>query len=193
MSAAAEGGTFDDGKRVLYEGRYIRLVAKDAWEFAERINCSGVVFIVALTKDQKLVLCEQYRVPVGKHVIEIPAGLVNDTGAPGNETFEDAARRELLEETGYDSTHVVKMMEGPAAAGSSSAIIVFYRAYGLKKVASGGGDETENIKVHEVALSDIDVWLESMTKAGKVIDPKVFTVLYMIQSRVFGDPESRGA
>lgn len=180
----------NDEKRVLYEGRYIRLVAKDSWEFAERINCSGVVFIAALTDDRKIVLCEQYRVPVERNVIEIPAGLVNDPGAPDDETFEDAAMRELLEETGYQAAYVKKMMDGPAAAGSSSAMIVFYRAYGLKKVASGGGDETENIIVHEVPLDGIDRWLLEMETRGKVIDPKVFTVLYILQSKVFTKPES---
>ena len=177
----------DKGKRkVLYEGQYIRFVARGTWEYAERINCSGIVFIAAVTGDDKIILCEQFRVPVDLHVIEIPAGLVSDPGAPCDETFEEAAKRELLEETGYQAEKMVKMVEGPAAAGSSSAMIVFYRAVGLKKVASGGGDETENIIVHEVPLKGIDTWLREREKEGKAIDPKVFTVLYLVRSAIFG-------
>ncbi|HTL48684.1 MAG TPA: NUDIX hydrolase [Verrucomicrobiae bacterium] len=173
-------------RKVLYEGQYIRFVAKGTWEYAERINCSGIVFIAAVTDDDKIILCEQFRVPVDRHVIEIPAGLVNDGVAKHEETLEEAAKRELLEETGYEAQKMVRMIEGPAAAGSSSAMIVFFRALGLKKVASGGGDETENIVVHEVPLKGIDTWLQTMEEKGKAIDPKVFTVLYLVRSTLYG-------
>ena len=171
--------------KILYEGKYIRMVSCDTWEYAERVNCSGVVFIIAVTEDEKIVLCEQYRVPVQKHVIEIPAGLVNDGCLTQEETFEEAAKRELLEVTGYEAGKVVFMTNGPAAPGSSSALIRFYRAEGIKKVSSGGGDATENIKVHEVPLTGIEAWLQQKEREGKLVDPKIYAALYLIQSAYF--------
>jgi len=176
----------DQNDKILYEGQYLRLINRKGWEFAERINCAGVVFILAVTNDDKIVLCEQYRVPVGNSVIEIPAGLVSDTEATLGETFEDAAKRELLEETGYQAEKMTLIMEGPAAVGSSSAMIHFYRAERLEKVASGGGDETENIIVHEVALQDIDSQLRKWQMQRKYIEPKIFTALYFLSSKIFG-------
>lgn len=170
---------------VLYQGKYLRLVNKNGWEYAERIHCKGVVFILAVTDDDKIVLCEQYRVPVGNSVIEIPAGLVSDTEATADESYEEAAIRELLEETGYQAESMSLIMEGPAAVGSSSAMIHFYRAEGIKKVASGGGDETENIIVHEVPLKEIDAWLKKKQAEKKYIEPKIFTALYFLNNSDF--------
>jgi len=172
--------------KILYEGKYIRLMSRDTWEYAERMNCSGVVFIMAVTEDNRAILCEQYRAPVQKSVIEVPAGLVNDVPGEKEESLEEAAKRELLEETGYQAERMVLMLEGPAAAGSSSVLIHFYRAEGLKKIASGGGDETENITVHEVPLKDFDFWLRRMQSQGKLIDPRVLSVPHLVHSKVFG-------
>lgn len=172
-----------DEKKILFEGKYIRLVSDNAWEYAERINCRGIVFIIAVTEDRKLVLCEQYRVPLGRTIIEIPAGLVGDQGSMEDESCEDAAKRELFEETGYEAKTMSFIMEGPGAAGSSSAILKFYRAGGLKKAGKGGGDEMENIIVHEAPLDGADAWLMDMEKQGKMIDPKVFTALYLVRSK----------
>lgn len=178
--------------KILYEGKFMRLVSQNTWEYAERINCAGVVFIIAVTDDRKIVLCEQYRVPLSKDVIEIPAGLVRDTPESQDESFAEAAKRELLEETGFEAEEVVLLFEGPAAVGSSSAMIHFYQAKKIKKVATGGGDETENIKVHEIPLSEVDTWLLEQQKTGKLVDPKIFTALYFLQSETFGKISKKG-
>jgi ADP-ribose pyrophosphatase len=62
----------------------------------------------------------------------------------------------------------------------------------IKKVATGGGDETENIKVHEVPLSTVDEWLMGQKKAGKLVDPKIFSALYFLQSETFGNISKKG-
>ena len=60
----------------IAETKHLRLVERDGWSYVERVNASGVVCIVACTDEGKIVLVEQYRPPVGRNVIELPAGLI---------------------------------------------------------------------------------------------------------------------
>ncbi len=63
----------------LYTGKYLRLVAQGTWEYADRSRSTGAVNIVAITPDESLIVVEQYRVPLQRPAIELPAGLVGDT------------------------------------------------------------------------------------------------------------------
>ena len=92
----------DNQRRVLAEGKYLRLVAESGWEWVERLNASGAAVIAALTDDRRLVLVEQYRIPLHARVLDLPAGLVGDEPGAAGEAMIDAARRELFEETGYE-------------------------------------------------------------------------------------------
>ena len=93
----------------LCDAKYLRLVRKDGWEFVQRKNVSGIVGIIAITNDHKLILVEQFRPPVGKNVIEIPAGLAGDSPTTKNEDLAVAAIRELEEETGYRASHMTEL------------------------------------------------------------------------------------
>ena len=166
-------------KRVLSRGKYLQLVENGGWEWVERVNCTGVVMIVAQTSENKVLLVEQFRIPVGRPVVEFPAGLVNDR-AGDNEDLETAARRELLEETGFEAGTFELVGEGPPSAGLSPELITIFLARDLRKVATGGGDETENIVVHEVPIGEIEAWIASKRRAGCLIDPKVFAGLYFL-------------
>ena len=84
-----------------YEGRFLRMVARGHWEFVERANSTGVVAVLAVTPDDKILLVEQFRPPVEASVIEIPAGLAGDIAGEEDEDFSRAAVRELAEESGY--------------------------------------------------------------------------------------------
>jgi len=90
----------------------------------------------------------------------------------------DSARRELLEETGYTADKLISFLKGPISPGLCTEVVTFFRAIGLKKVASGGGDESEDITVHEVLLDEADAWLEAKRKTGVLIDPKMYAGLY---------------
>ena len=61
----------DTAVRVLGQGRFLRLAARGKWEFAERINCSGAVAIVAVTPERELLLVEQFREAVGSWIVEL--------------------------------------------------------------------------------------------------------------------------
>ncbi|MBP9853644.1 MAG: NUDIX hydrolase [Candidatus Omnitrophica bacterium] len=169
-------------KKILVEGRFLRFVKTADWEYVERINCSDIVIIVAMTEDEKVILVEQYRPPVKKFVIEFPAGLINDQPSRKHESIMAGAKRELLEETGYRAKKMVKITDGPTSGGSSADIVTIFRAYGLEKVGQGGGDETEAIKIHEVPIRNIDRWLQNQGKKGRLIEPKIYTGLYFLKN-----------
>lgn len=168
-------------KNVIAQGRFLKLIEENGWEYAERTRVSGIVAIIAVTRAGNVVLTEQYRPPVKKRVIELPAGLAGDTSEFDGETLETAARRELLEETGYEAKGMKRLCAGPISAGFGTEILTFFRATGLKKVENGGGDDSEDIVIHEVPLKNVKRWLLSQEDETTAIDPKVFTGLYFLK------------
>jgi ADP-ribose pyrophosphatase len=165
------------GKRVvLCDGRWLRLVNDAGWEFVERVRATGVVAIVAVNDDGELLLTEQYRRSVDALVIDLPAGLAGD--GPGTEDLVTAARRELLEETGYAARRLALLAHAPTSPGLTTEVVTFFRATGLKKIAAGGGIEGENIRVRTVKLERADAWLRRRSRAKVRIDCKVFAGLY---------------
>lgn len=162
--------------RVLHEGEFLRLLRRRHWEYVERTNASGVAVIVAVTDRDELLLVEQYRLPVAQPVIELPAGLVGDQG--GDESLLEAARRELVEETGYRAERMEFLAEGPTTAGLSNEITTFCAARGLSRVGPGGGDDSEDIVVHPVPLADLRAWLRAQEPRAAV-DPKLYAGLWL--------------
>jgi len=140
----------------------------------------GGVVIVVVTDDQKLLLVEQYRVPMGQPVIELPAGLAGDAEGFETEELIEAAKRELLDETGYEANEMVLLMAGPSSAGLTNEVNTMFRAVGVRCVARGGGDEREQIQLHAIPISDVHGWLHQKMQAGFGIDPKVYAGLYFV-------------
>ena len=165
-------------KQIIYEGKYRRFIIQRGWEYVERTVCDGIVVILAVTKDKKIILVEQERVPVGGSVIELPAGLVADDEDKKGESLEVAARRELLEETGYEAKKMKFIAKGPANSATASDILNFFYAIDIKKTGKGGGDHLEDITVHEVPLKKVAAWLIKKMKSGTHVDPKVYAALY---------------
>ena len=168
---------------VVYEGRFVRFLIKNGWEYVERANCSGAVLIIAMTNDGALLLTEQFRIPVGRPVIEFPAGLVGDPDSPEGEDRDAAALRELLEETGYEASKVTLLAAGPTSAGLSAEVITLVQAVGVRKRTAGGGEGSEAITVHEVPIGQVESWLHEAERQGKLVDPKIYAGLYFLQSQ----------
>lgn len=158
-------------------GRYLRLVRRGTWEYVTRVSGPNVVAVVPITDDGRVLLVEQHRVPVGRTCIEIPAGLVGDHGSPEGESMEAAARRELLEETGYEAERLIELAGGPTTPGLSDETMTFFLATRLRRVGAAVGDGHEEITLHEVPLAGLREWLEKMAAAGKAADVKVYAGL----------------
>jgi ADP-ribose pyrophosphatase len=167
--------------QILAEGQYFRMVVTRGWEHLQHKGFEGVVLLVPITNDGRLVLVEQHRVPIGTSVIELPAGLVGDVDDNRGETMDMAARRELIEETGYDAEAIEEVTEAYPSAGAANWSMHVYVCSKLKQVGPGGGDATEDITVHEVHLGEVHTWLDRQRQAGKAIDLKVYAGLYFAE------------
>ncbi len=165
----------------LYKGKYIELLRNDRWEYVRRVNASGVVVIVPVTKNSEVIFVEQYRKALDARVIEWPAGLVGDKDEFKNEKREVAAERELLEETGFQAETIKFLVDGPVSSGMSSETISFYLAEKCVKKSVGGGDDTEDIQTYVIPLRNVDEWLQSKIKEGFMMDPKIYVGLYFLK------------
>lgn len=185
-------GERPEPRRVLAEGRFVRLVAQAHWEWVERVNAAGAVVIVPITDRGMLVLVEQYRFPLGRRVVELPAGLVGDRRDIPGENLVEAAQRELLEETGYVADRLEYLTEGPSSAGLAAETYALFLAADVRRVGPGGGDHSENIQVHLVSLEQAAAWCEAKRQSGTMVDPKVYAGLYFAErarKRQTADPQ----
>ena len=184
----------NEPRRVLCEGRFARLVAQNGWEWVERTNTSGAVVIVAVTPDRQLVLVEQYRIPLARRVVELPAGLAGDAADSRHEELAEAAHRELLEETGFEAADLHFLAEGPSSAGLTDEVYAMFLARDVRRVGPGGGDAAEEIQVHLVPLDQADAWLGQRRTSGVMVDPKVYAGLYFARGtrRLAGGGEQAG-
>ena len=128
-----------DDVEILHEGKWLRLVKRGRWEWCERTHSSEglAVLVVAVTPDDEVLFVEQHREALGAPAIEMPAGLIGDDF--DDDTIERAARRELIEETGWEPGRLEVLLAGPTTAGMSNERIVFVRARELRRVGDGGG------------------------------------------------------
>ena len=129
-----------------------------------------------MTTEQKVLLVEQYRTPVHARTIELPAGIIGDEPGSTDESIAEAARRELLEETGYTAEHIEAVTTGPSCSGNyMSERVTLFRALGLRRVGKdGGGVANENDRGSaKSSLTEIVNWLATKAKTGVLIDPKL--------------------
>ena len=172
----------------LYEGAWLRLRRRGRWEYVERAHSAEglAVIIVAATPEDRVLFVEQFRVPLDAPTVEFPAGLVADSHDA--DTVEEAARRELVEETGWRASRVDVLLTGPTSAGMTSERIAFARATGLTRVGPGGGVPGEDIVVHEVPRAEAAAWLVGTGREGCELDLKLWAGLWLLDRDPDGSP-----
>jgi len=160
-------------EEVLGAGKFLRLVRIEGYEFTQRVHCTGVVAVIPITDDNRVILLKQYRKRLKREMIDFPSGLVGDTTQDATENAIDAAKRELIEEAGYMSGNIVSLFERHSSGGVTDETVQFFLAQNLELVSSEVGVDDEVIEVHSVLLSEVDSWLEERVSDGCLVDPKV--------------------
>ncbi|NCN85692.1 MAG: NUDIX hydrolase [Sphingomonadales bacterium] len=160
----------------MWEGRFITAKREGKWEYVSRSRGIKAAVILAIEAGHVL-LVEQYRVPLGKNCIELPAGLVGDHDDKADEDSALAAIRELEEETGYRAETMENCGEYYSSPGMVSESFSLFRAGGLSKVSAGGGVDGENITVHRVALAELNEFLDQKRREGAGIDVRLLLFL----------------
>ena len=162
---------------MLYAGRFHNLVREGHWEYCERVHNTPAAMIYAVTERREVVLVEEFRPAIGRQSICFPAGLIGDEGT---EDAETAARRELIEETGFEAKKIFPLYDGPSSPGITSEYLFFFLAVGLRRVSDGGGVQGEHITVHCVPFDQADDWLARQRAVGKAVDPRIYAGLYEV-------------
>ncbi len=164
----------DEPEETVWAGQYIVTKRRGRWEYVGRARNIGAAVILAVD-DGHVLLVEQYRVPLGRRCLELPAGLVGDETA--GEDMIVAAARELEEETGWRAAHLEVIGEFASSPGMVSETFWLVKASGLTKVAGGGGVDGEDITVHRVALTEITAFVDRQRERNLAIDVKILTLL----------------
>jgi ADP-ribose pyrophosphatase len=160
--------------QTMWAGKYISALKRGRWEYVSRTGSTNAVVVLA-EHDGKVILIEQYRVPVGARCLELPAGLVGDEDA--HATVEGTAVKELEEETGFTAGRIERLGQFHSSPGMVAESFTLVRAHGVRKIGEGGGTEHEDITVHLVAREDIPAFIQSRRDAGSAIDVKLLLFL----------------
>jgi ADP-ribose pyrophosphatase len=170
-------------RKIVWEGNFIRALLLEyrdekgqirGWEAVERVNCNGIVVIIPVTKERDLLLIRQFRPVLNSYVIEFPAGL-NDKG----ESLLDAARRELIEETGYTSEIFELMAEGPVSSGLSTEVMTVFLAREVLPASPAlrekyPVEETESIELVRTPLTSAYETIAEYRGKGDAVDLKIY-------------------
>ncbi|MBA7530391.1 Methanol dehydrogenase activator [subsurface metagenome] len=156
----------------IYEGKVVQLrvdtvsLPDGRTKLREIVVHPGAAAIVPLMNEEVL-LVEQYRKAIASPTLEIPAGTLEEGESP-----EECAKRELIEETGFQASKLDKLIEYYPSPGFSSEMIHVFKASGLKKVS----DAEAELSITFVRLEE----LLAMIKRGEVKDGKTVIGVLMV-------------
>ncbi len=167
----------DAHDEIVWQGKFVTARKKGRWEYVSRSRGIRAAVILAVDEDDHVILVDQYRVPLGKRCIELPAGLVGDDDSSADEDASEAGARELEEETGYRAGRMEVIGEFYSSPGMVSESFTLLKAHNLTKVGEGGGTESEDITVHRVPLSRISRAIEEWREQGYGIDVRLLMLL----------------
>jgi ADP-ribose pyrophosphatase len=146
----------------------------------EHIYHPGAVAILPVLDSGDIVMERQYRYPLGRDFIELPAGKMEPGEAP-----LATAKRELREETGYSATHWEFMASVHVAIAYSNERIDLYLARGLT-LGKTGLDDEEFLEILTVPPEQAFQWL----REGRITDSKTMVGLLMYEKMLAGKREA---
>lgn len=166
-------------ERLVYGDRWIEYLERryldregrqKAWSYVRRVQERRAVVVIPVTRESgSLLLIRQYRVPLGVHALEFPAGLIDD-----GEEAEEAALRELREETGYSGEVVFLSPPVCTSPGLTSELVYAVRVLCTEEPAGPPAPEaSEQIEVVKLAPGAVDDYFRDFAAAGGVIDSRV--------------------
>lgn len=166
------------------------------WEYVRRPSGKNGVTLVATTKDDRILLVDQFRWPLRAHVLELPAGMLD----AGESATRLAAGRELQEETGATFGAVTPLASGPLLPGITDEINEFWHIEVLTyppfiagserlDVRAGNVEEGESIRgVYAVPIAKVPEWLEVQRQSGAIIDLRTYAGLFLLKRRGHSSP-----
>jgi len=163
----------------IYRGDFIRLyrdqvrLPDGSRSVREYVRHPGAVAIVAIDAAGRVILERQHRYPLGRELVEIPAGKIEP-----DETHLETAKRELLEETGYVAAEWTPLGRVHNAVGYSDEAIELWLATGLEK-REASLDEGEFLEVFSLPFAEA----LAMAADGRLSDVKTIIGLFWAAGR----------
>ncbi|MEN9718015.1 MAG: hypothetical protein RIQ99_893 [Pseudomonadota bacterium] len=165
----------ENTEQVMWAGQFIAAKTRGKWEYVSRTRGIKAAVILAIDSENHVLLVEQFRVPLGRACIELPAGLIGDHGETEDATA--AAARELEEETGYRAARMEVIGEFYSSPGMVTESFTLLRAHGLQQIGPGGGVDGEDITVHRVPLTGINQFIAESRARGCGIDVRILMLI----------------
>jgi len=178
-------------RELAFEGDHLRLVNKHfktdegkngIWETVEGKNThdKGAVVVIALTKNQEVILERNWRVPIESYIIQFPSGLTDVAG----ESEEETARRELIEETGYLAKELIPIMVSPINAALTPIEGSHFLARDVEYTQKQRIDTAEKIEVLKVPISELEQFLLNLPE-DTMLDLKVPGIIWILEKKKF--------
>ena len=144
----------EKSRKLVYKGKRVKeeeleYLDGDKIIYREHVKAGNASVILPITDDNKVIMIQEARTPIGKVILALPAGMIES-----GEDATNAAIRELEEETGYLASNIEFLREYHPAVGYSDEKISLYLATNMKKTKQRLDDE-ENINVIEVPLEEL--------------------------------------
>jgi ADP-ribose pyrophosphatase len=165
-------------KRV-FEGRVVNLrvdtirTAGGAESTREIVEHAPCIAVIPVDKDSNILLVKQFRKPVEKELLEIPAG-----GIEPGEDPEDAVQRELREEIGYKSSKLEALGGFYSVPGYSSEYLYIFLAEDLVP-SRLQGEDTDEIDVVRMPLEEV----VRLIGSGEICDGKSLAAMFLLNER----------
>lgn len=164
----------------IYEGAILNLrrdkvTAAGGQAYREIVEHNGAVAIVPITNEGRVVMVEQYRYPMGRVILEIPAGKVDE----GETDPVAAAERELREETGYTAGNLQYLGKISPSVAYTEEVIHLYAAIGL----TPGETEFDTDEALDIIEYDFEE-IYKMAAEGKLVDAKTIAAIFMAKEQL---------